>query len=73
MYKYITNLEKALQSLEVINKCPYVGLDIDPNGIYSGSDGAISRYQDFKKKFPNANIIWITGDEDRKEKYNSFS
>ncbi len=31
----------------------YVGLDIDPNGIYSGSDGALSRYQDFKKKFPN--------------------
>ena len=31
----------------------YVGFDIDPNGIYSGSDGALSRYQDFKKKFPN--------------------
>jgi len=31
----------------------YVGFDIDPNGIYSGSNGALSRYQDFKKKFPN--------------------
>lgn len=31
----------------------YIGFDIDPNGIYSGSDGALSRYQDFKKKFPN--------------------
>jgi SAM-dependent methyltransferase len=31
----------------------YVGFDIDANGIYSGSNGALSRYQDFKKKFPN--------------------
>jgi hypothetical protein len=26
-------------------------------------------FNNIKKKFPNANIIWITGDEDRKEKY----
>lgn len=30
----------------------YVGFDIDSHGIYSGSDGALSRYQDNKKKFP---------------------
>ena len=28
----------------------YVGFDIDENNIFSGSDGALSRYQDFKKK-----------------------
>jgi SAM-dependent methyltransferase len=31
----------------------YLGFDLDPNGIYSGSDGALSRYQNIKKKFPN--------------------
>ena len=29
-----------------------IAFDIDSNGIYSGSDGALSRYQDYKKKFP---------------------
>ena len=31
----------------------YVGVDIDLEGIYSSSDGAISRYNYFKNKFPN--------------------
>lgn len=29
----------------------YTGFDVDEQGIYSGSNGAISRYQKFKKKF----------------------
>ena len=33
MYRYITNLEDALKSLEIINKCPYVGLDIETKGL----------------------------------------
>jgi SAM-dependent methyltransferase len=31
----------------------YVGFDYDSHGIYSGSNGALSRYQTFKKKMPN--------------------
>lgn len=31
----------------------YIGFDFDSNGIYSGSNGALSRYQTFKKKMPN--------------------
>lgn len=30
-----------------------VGFDIDYNNIFSGTDGALSRYQDSKKKFPH--------------------
>lgn len=30
-----------------------IGIDQDESGIYSGSDGAYSRYKTFKKKFPN--------------------
>lgn len=33
MYRYITSLEDALKSLEIINKCPYVGLDIETRGL----------------------------------------
>jgi len=29
-----------------------VGIDIDNNGIYSATDGAYSRYNNFKRKFP---------------------
>jgi SAM-dependent methyltransferase len=29
-----------------------VGIDIDSNGIYSATDGAYSRYNNFKRKFP---------------------
>jgi hypothetical protein len=31
----------------------YVGIDVDYNGINSSTDGAISRYNTLKKKFPN--------------------
>ena len=31
----------------------YVGVDIDSNGIHSSTNGAISRYNTFKKKMPN--------------------
>lgn len=31
----------------------YVGFDIDFEGIYSSTDGAINRYNHLKKKFPN--------------------
>jgi SAM-dependent methyltransferase len=34
-----------------VNTC--VAFDIESNGIYSGSNGALSRYQTFKKKMPN--------------------
>jgi hypothetical protein len=29
-----------------------VGIDVDSNGIYSATDGALSRYNNMKKKFP---------------------
>ena len=29
-----------------------VGIDVDSNGIYSATDGAVSRYNNMKKKFP---------------------
>ena len=31
----------------------YVGFDVDSNGIHSSTNGAISRYNTFKKKMPN--------------------
>jgi SAM-dependent methyltransferase len=30
-----------------------VGIDIDPNGLYYGTDGALSRYTKFNKEYPN--------------------
>ena len=30
-----------------------VGIDSDPNGLYYGTDGAISRYTKFNKEYPN--------------------
>ena len=44
-----------------INK--YIGIDIDANGITSSSDGAISRYNNFRKKFPDfPKMNFIIGD-----------
>lgn len=41
----------------------YVGIDIDYYGIYSSTNGAISRYNEFKKKFPDfGKIQWIQAD-----------
>ena len=41
----------------------YVGIDIDYYGIYSSTDGAISRYNEFKTKFPDfGKIFWIQAD-----------
>ena len=33
MYKYITSTQDALDTLQIINKCPYVGLDIETRGL----------------------------------------
>jgi SAM-dependent methyltransferase len=30
-----------------------VGIDVDPNGLYYGTDGAVSRYTKFNKEYPN--------------------
>jgi SAM-dependent methyltransferase len=41
----------------------YVGIDIDYYGIYSSTNGAISRYNEFKKKFPDfGKVQWIQAD-----------
>jgi len=41
----------------------YVGIDIDYHGIYSSTDGAISRYNEFKKKYPDfGKVEWIQAD-----------
>jgi SAM-dependent methyltransferase len=41
----------------------YVGIDIDYHGIHSSTDGAISRYNTLKKKFPNfTNMTFINAD-----------
>lgn len=33
MYKYITSTKDALDTLEIINKCPYVGFDVETRGL----------------------------------------
>ncbi len=41
----------------------YVGIDVDYHGIYSSTNGAIARYNETKKKFPNfGKFIWIQAD-----------
>jgi SAM-dependent methyltransferase len=41
----------------------YVGIDVAYNGIYSSTNGAISRYNEFKKKFPDfGKVTWIQAD-----------
>ncbi len=41
----------------------YVGTDPDYHGIYSSVDGAVSRYNQMKKKFPDfGKITWIQAD-----------
>jgi len=41
----------------------YVGIDIDYYGIYSSTNGAISRYNEFKQKFPDfGKVQWIQAD-----------
>ena len=41
----------------------YVGTDPDYHGIYSSVDGAVSRYNEMKKKFPDfGKITWIQAD-----------
>ena len=40
-----------------------VGIDIDYYGIYSSTNGAVSRYNDVKRKFPNfGKATWIQAD-----------
>jgi SAM-dependent methyltransferase len=40
-----------------------VGVDIDNNGIYSATDGAYSRYNNFKRKFPGfAKMTFLLAD-----------
>ena len=41
----------------------YVGIDVDYHGIFSSTNGAISRYNEFKKKFPDfGKVQWIQAD-----------
>lgn len=41
----------------------YVGIDTDYYGLYSSTDGAISRYTEFKRKFPGfGKVTWIQAD-----------
>jgi SAM-dependent methyltransferase len=41
----------------------YIGIDVDYYGIYSSTNGAISRYNEFKKKFPDfGKVQWIQAD-----------
>lgn len=41
----------------------YVGTDVDYYGIYSSTNGAISRYNELKKKFPDfGKVYWIHAD-----------
>jgi SAM-dependent methyltransferase len=41
----------------------YVGIDVNYYGIFSSTDGAISRYNEFKRKFPNfGKVTWIQAD-----------
>jgi SAM-dependent methyltransferase len=41
----------------------YIGIDVDYYGIYSSTNGAISRYNEFKKKFPDfGKVHWIQAD-----------
>jgi SAM-dependent methyltransferase len=41
----------------------YVGTDVDYYGIYSSTNGAISRYNEFKKKFPSfVKAYWVQAD-----------
>jgi SAM-dependent methyltransferase len=40
-----------------------VGIDVDSNGIYSATDGAYSRYNNFKRKFPGfAKMTFLLAD-----------
>jgi SAM-dependent methyltransferase len=41
----------------------YVGIDTDYHGIYSSVNGAVSKYNELKKKFPDfGKITWIQAD-----------
>jgi len=41
----------------------YVGIDVDYYGIYSSTDGAVSRYNEVKSKFPDfGKVSWIQAD-----------
>jgi SAM-dependent methyltransferase len=41
----------------------YVGVDISYHDLYSSTDGAISRYNEFKRKFPGfGKVQWIQAD-----------
>jgi hypothetical protein len=47
-----------------------VGLDVNESSIFSGSDGAISRYNDFKKKMPNfPKMFFVVADGGQKLDY----
>jgi len=41
----------------------YVGIDVDYYGLYSSTNGALSRYEEFKRKFPDfGKVNWIQAD-----------
>jgi SAM-dependent methyltransferase len=41
----------------------YVGIDVDYHGLYSSTNGAVSRYNEMKSKFPNfGKVTWIQAD-----------
>jgi len=41
----------------------YIGIDVDYYGLYSSTNGAISRYDSYKKKFPDfGKVQWIQAD-----------
>jgi SAM-dependent methyltransferase len=41
----------------------YVGIDIDYHGLYSSTNGAVSRYNEMKSKFPNfGKVYWVQAD-----------
>ena len=74
--KNIKNNKKAMSVLDIgvgrggdimkyynarVERC--VGIDPDPNGIYFATDGAISRYNQMKKKFPGfPKMTFLVGD-----------
>ena len=42
----------------------YVGIDVDYEGIYSATDGAVSRFKYLKKKFPDfGKVTYLQADE----------
>ena len=41
MYKYITSIEDAIKSIEILNRCPYVGLDIETRGLDTFTDEVV--------------------------------